>query len=170
MTEMPAVPRFLILIVEDAEEMEVGLSWIAPAYYAFKDVGAEIAIATPLGGPPILAGARGEGGDAVERFRADRQARDELADTLSVDQIVIEDFNGAFCFGMAGGIWSDGEYGLAPLVRAFLAAGKPVALVPGRHVLVTPEGAGNGLLILGESAQSPLRAAQALIRVVQQCG
>ena len=47
-----------------------------------------------------------------------------------------------------------------------LGSGKPVALVPGKHMLVTPEGAGNGLLILGDSEGSPFCAARALINVV----
>jgi putative intracellular protease/amidase len=169
MTEMPFIPRFVILIVEDeGERPDVGLPWIAPAYYAFIDMGVEVAIATPLGGPPILATLRAtpDESPAVERFKADRNARDELADTLSLDQIVVEDFDAAFCIGFSGRIWVDEDRAVAAFVRAFLSVGKPVALVPGRYSLVAPEGAGAGLLILGDSEASPLQAARALVHLV----
>jgi putative intracellular protease/amidase len=168
MTEMPFIPRFVILIVEDeGERPDVGLPWIAPAYYAFRDMGVEVTIATPLGGPPILTTMRATADESptVERFKADRNARDELADTLSLDQIVVEDFDAAFCIGFSGRIWAEGGEVYA-FVRAFLSAGKPVALVPGKYALVTPDGAGAGLLILGDSEASPLHAARALVYLV----
>lgn len=172
MTEVSAF-RFLILIVEGEDEEagnpEVDLARIATPYYAFKDFGADVAIATSFGGPPmVLDGMRTAvtSDEAVRRFKIDRSARDELADTLGLDQIVIDDFDGAFCIGLSGRIWTDNDHGVAGLVREFLGSGKPVALVPGKHMLVTPEGAGNGLLILGDSEGSPFCAARALINVV----
>lgn len=170
MTEMPFIPRFVILIVEDeGERPDVGLPWIAPAYYAFRDMGVEVAIATPLGGPPILATLRAMADEsfAVERFKADRNARDELADTLSLDQIIMEDFDAAFCIGFSGRIWGE-DGAVSAFVRAFLSAGKPVALVPGKYALVPPEGAGAGLLILGDSEASPFHAARALVHLVSE--
>lgn len=167
-----AAIRFLILIVEGEEEVgnaEVDLARIAPPYYAFKDFGSEVVMATPLGGSPlIMDGMRSaEVSDhAVRRLKSDRAARDELADTLALDQIVVEDFAAAFCIGLSGPIWTDDDRGAAGLVRAFLSAGKPVALIPGKHLLVAPEGAGNGLLILGDNGDSSHCAARALINVV----
>jgi len=164
--------RFLILIAEGGEgagNPEVDLARIAAPYYVFKDFGSEIVMATPSGGPPMLAdGVRSAdvSGDAVRRFKSDRDARDELADTLGLDQIVVEDFAAAFGIGFSGGIWRDDDNGVAALVRAFLSVGKPVALVPGKNLIVAPEGAGNGLLILGDNEDSPLCAARALINVV----
>jgi putative intracellular protease/amidase len=176
MNEEAAI-RFLIVIVEGENEgagnPEVDLARIATPYYAFKDFGSEVVIATDQGGPPMLAEATrcahasaDAAGDAVRRFRGDRNARDELADTLGLAQIVIEDFAAAFCVGLSGSIWSDDDQGVAALIRKFLDVGKPVALVPGKHLFVAPEGAGNGLLILGDNDCSPLCAARALINVV----
>jgi putative intracellular protease/amidase len=170
MNEAAAV-RFLILIVEDEEgavNPEVDLARIAIPYYAFKNFGSEVVMATLTGGPPLIAeGMRSAdmSDEAVRRFKGDRDARDELADTLALDQIVIEDFAAAFCIGLSGRIWTDANGGVAALVRAFLGVGKPVAMVPGKHLLVAPEGAGNGLLILGDNDDSPLCAARALINV-----
>lgn len=44
----------------------------------------------------------------------------------------------------------------------------PVAIMPGKHVDITPEGAGNGLLIIGESGQSLLCAAKALMQAAAE--
>ncbi|MDK1493785.1 transporter [Sinorhizobium sp. 7-81] len=171
MNEEAAI-RFLILIVEGeggAGNPEVDLARIATTYYAFKNVGSEVVMATPLGGPPLIVdGMRyaDMSDESVRRFKGDRDARDELADTLALDQIVVEDFAAAFCIGLSGRIWTDSADGVTALVRAFLGVGKPVALVPGKHLLVAPEGAGNGLLILGDNDDSPLCAARALINVV----
>ncbi|WP_105383064.1 type 1 glutamine amidotransferase family protein [Neorhizobium alkalisoli] len=171
-----AATRFLILIVEGEGEgeggagnPEVDLARIATPYYAFKKLGSEVVLATPLGGPPNLIEGMHSAGlsdTAVQRFRSDRIARDDLADTLGLDQIVVDDFAAAFCIGLSGKIWTDDNFGVAALVRDFLDVGKPVALVPGKHLLLAPEGAGNGLLILGDNDESPLCAARALINVV----
>lgn len=171
MNEEAAV-RFLLLIVEGedgAGNPEVNLARIAAPYYAFKNIGAEVVLATLLGGPPLIAeGIRSAAmhDDAVRRFKGDRDARDELADTLALEQIVVEDFAAVFCVGLSGRIWTDANDAIAVLVRAFLVVGKPVALIPGKHLVVAPEGAGNGLLILGDNDASPLCAARALINVV----
>jgi len=171
MNEEAAV-RFLILIVEGEEgagNPEVDLARIATPYYACKNIGAEVVLATRLGGSPFVAdGVRSMAmsDEAIRRFKGDRDARDELADTLALNQIVVDDFAAAFCVGLSGRIWTDADDGIVALVRAFLAVGKPVALVPGKHLSVAPEGAGNGLLILGDNDESPLCAARALIHVV----
>jgi putative intracellular protease/amidase len=167
-----AVVRFLILIVEGEEgagNSEVHLARIAIPYYAFRDFGSEVVLATLMGGPPLIADdmrSADMSNEAVRRFKGDRDARDELADTLAIHQIVVKDFAAAFCIGLAGRIWTDADDGITALVSAFLGFGKPVALVPGKHLLVAPEGAGNGLLILGDNDDSPLCAARALINVV----
>lgn len=170
MTEETAI-RFLMMIVDGeagAGNPEVDLARIAAPYYAFRDF-SEVVFATPSGGPPMLSDtirADDLSDEAVRRFKGDRSAREELADTLGFDQIVVEDFAAAFCIGFSGNIWNDGDNGVAALVRAFLGARKPVALVPGKHLLLAPAGAGNGLLILADSDESPLCAARVLINVV----
>ncbi|APG89188.1 transporter (plasmid) [Sinorhizobium americanum CCGM7] len=164
--------RFLILIVEGedgAANPEVDLARIATPYYAFKNFGSEVVMATLLGGPPLVVDGMRDAEmveESVRRFKGDRDAREELADTLALDQIVVDDFAAAFCIGLSGRIWTDANDGVAALVRTFLGTGRPVALVPGKHLLVAPEGAGNGLLILGDNDDSPLCAARALINVV----
>lgn len=163
--------RFLIILHTDGghkpEESEVRIARIAPAYYLFKEATADVVLATLSGGFADLTDDLRQTAHrepSTHRFLADRTARDDLADTLRLDQIIIEDFDAAFCIGFSGSLWS--ANGIAATIRAFLASGKPVSLIPGRHMDITPEGAAAGLLILGDSEASPLLAAHALLKVV----
>jgi hypothetical protein len=86
-----------------------------------------------------------------------------MTDTLSLDQIFLDDFAAAFCVGEPGRLWeADPGNPAGGTIRCFLAAGKPVAIVPGGFDLA-PHGAGEGLVITGRSARSPLLAARALL-------
>ncbi|MGG6898154.1 hypothetical protein [Rhizobium sp. BR 315] len=55
-------------------------------------------------------------------------AREELADTLMVDQVVIDDFDAAYCLGLIGAIWKQEDTEL--VLSQFLEAGKPVRSYP----------------------------------------
>jgi hypothetical protein len=172
---MTRANRFLILIAaqeSDATAEEIRLACLAAAYYIFRDQGAEVVLASPEGGAPAIAMSARDGPDdeLVRRFKSDRNARDDLADTLSLDQIAVEDFDAAFCIGFSGQIWDDESLGPAHLVQSFLRFGKPVGLVPGRHVDLAPEGAGSGLLVIGDSENAPLLTAQALLSLIDQMG
>ncbi|NRP74481.1 hypothetical protein ILFOPFJJ_05403 [Ensifer psoraleae] len=166
--------RFLIILaVEDSDgifDSGVRLPQVAPPYYLFKEVPAEVALATPFGGFPAFVGQTRHGSSNqepfVQRFLSDREARDDLADTLSLEQIVADDFDAAFCVGFSGSVWETHSRGPGPLIKTFLEDGKPVAIIPGQQLDIAPEGAGPGLLIIGDSDQSPVLAAHALVKVV----
>ncbi len=71
-------------------------------YYAFRDAGAEVVLASPSGGFPWMGPAaddRGVSSPGLDRFRADRPAREDLTDTLDLGQIYEEDFDAALCLG-----------------------------------------------------------------------
>jgi putative intracellular protease/amidase len=125
------------------------LEELAAPYYAFKDAGAEIVLASPKGGQPPLDPKSNEPANQTEmthRFEADSQATAQLASTVKLDLVSQADFDTVFYPGGHGPLWDLAEdKNSIALIEAFLAAGKPVALVchaPGvlRHVL-TPEGA-----------------------------
>ena len=160
--------RILFLMFPgDAEISLLRLGLLAPAYYLFKDLPADVVLASPLGGSPMAsAGEHETRGDDVRRFLGDRMAREELADTLMVDQLVIDDFDAAYCLGLVGAIWK--QAGTERVVSQFLDAGKPVAIIPGAVVDISPHGAANGVLIIGDNDASPLLAARALIELLQQ--
>ena len=93
-------------------------------------------------------------------------ARDALNDTLSFVQIDVLDFAAAFCVGAPNAIWRDADpCSSASIIASFLQHGKPVAVTPGIFDL-GPLGAGNGLLIIGESSDAPTLAAKALLAML----
>jgi putative intracellular protease/amidase len=124
------------------------LEELAAPYYAFKDAGAEIVLASPQGGQPPLDPKSNEPAsqtDDTRRFHADAQATAQLAATVRLDSVRQTDFDAVFYPGGHGPLWDLAEdKHSAALIESFLAAGKPVALVchaPGalRHVK-TPQG------------------------------
>jgi len=119
------------------------LEELAAPYYAFKDAGAEIVLASPKGGQPPLDPKSNEPAfqtDDTRRFEADAQATAQLAATVRLDSVSQADFDTVFYPGGHGPLWdlAEDKHSIA-LIESFVAAGKPVALVchaPGvlRHV------------------------------------
>lgn len=124
------------------------LEELAAPYYAFKDAGAEITLASPKGGNPPLDPKSNEPAFQTEqthRFEADSEAMAQLAATVRLDTISQSDYDTVFYPGGHGPLWdlAEDQHSIA-LIESFLAANKPVALVchaPGvlRHVK-TPAG------------------------------
>ncbi len=124
------------------------LEELAAPYYAFRDAGAEVVLASPKGGrPPVDPTSSGPDfqTDLTRRLGADAAATAQLAATLRLDSVTAADFDAVFYPGGHGPLWDLAEDGASvTLIQGFLAAGKPVALVchaPGvlRHV-TTPDG------------------------------
>jgi len=119
------------------------LEELAAPYYAFKDAGAEITLASPKGGNPPLDPKSNEPDFQTElthRFEADEEAKAQLASTVRLDSITASDFDTVFYPGGHGPLWdlAEDKHSVS-LIEAFIAADKPVALVchaPGvlRHV------------------------------------
>lgn len=119
------------------------LEELAAPYYAFLDAGAEIVLASPNGGQPPLDPKSNEPSFQTEltrRFEADAEANAKLAATVRLDSVTQADFDAVFYPGGHGPLWDLAEdVHSIQLIEAFLAAGKPAALVchaPGvlRHV------------------------------------
>jgi putative intracellular protease/amidase len=124
------------------------LEEFAAPYYAFKEAGADIVLASPKGGQPPLDPKSNEPNFQTElthRFEADAAAKAQLATTLRLDGVTSSDFDTVFYPGGHGPMWDLAEdKNSIKLLESFVAAGKPVALVchaPGvlRHVK-TPAG------------------------------
>jgi len=119
------------------------LEELAAPYYAFKEAGAQITLASPKGGQPPLDPKSNEPGfqtDATRRFEADAAATAQLAKTLRLDSVRQQDYDAVFYPGGHGPMWdlAEDRHSIA-LIESFVAADKPVALVchaPGalRHV------------------------------------
>jgi putative intracellular protease/amidase len=109
------------------------LEEFAAPFYALRDAGAQVTLASPAGGQPPLdpssnsADARTE---ATERFHQDAQAQQELANTRELDEVRAEEFDAVFYPGGHGPMWDmpDNTTSIA-LIQEFLRADKPVAAV-----------------------------------------
>jgi putative intracellular protease/amidase len=119
------------------------LEELAAPYYAFKDAGAEIVLASPKGGQPPLDPKSNEPGfqtDLTRRFEADDEANKLLAATVRLDSVSHAEFDTVFYPGGHGPLWDLAEDSHSiKLLESFISARKPVALVchaPGvlRHV------------------------------------
>ena len=119
------------------------LEELAAPYYALKDAGVEVVLASPKGGQPPLDPKSNEPSfrtDLTRRFEADAAANAQLANTLRLDSVAQAAFDAVFYPGGHGPLWDLAEdaYSIA-LIESFIEAGKPAALVchaPGvlRHV------------------------------------
>ncbi|ANK76581.1 dimethylallyltransferase (plasmid) [Ensifer adhaerens] len=124
------------------------LEELAAPYYVFRDAGAEITLASPKGGQPPLDPKSDEPmfeTDLTRRFKADREAKAQLAETVRLDSVNQGDFDTVFYPGGHGPMWDLAEDGNSiKLLEAFIAAGKTIALVchaPGvLHRLKNPDG------------------------------
>lgn len=124
------------------------LEELAAPYYAFKEAGATITLASPAGGQPPLDPKSNEPmfqTDLTRRFEADAEATAQLAATVRLDSVSQAGFDTVFYPGGHGPLWdlAEDRHSIA-LIEAFVAANKPVAFVchaPGvlRHVK-TPAG------------------------------
>jgi hypothetical protein len=199
--------RVVVFLISDDEQPvaagrpAIRLGTFLTAYYAFRDAQAEIVLASPAGGHPKFALAREDrrkSSDIMRRFREDRAARDELTDTLSLDQICTTDFDAALCIGTPGTIFHASAISHASAIphdsaiphastishastiphdsRATLAAGLiSELLTAGKPVAIIAGGlelqadaAGAGLLMTGDGAESSLMAAYALLGAIRR--
>jgi putative intracellular protease/amidase len=132
------------------------LEEFAAPYYALRDAGAQLTLASPKGGQPPLDPKSSDPSaqtDATRRFDADAVAKAELANTKRLADIDASDFDAVFYPGGHGPLWDLAEDPVSiALIEKTLAAGKPVAAVchaPGvlRHV----KGADGKPLVAGKS-------------------
>lgn len=124
------------------------LEELAAPNYVFRDAGAEITLASPKGGQPPLDPKSDEPmfeTDLTRRFKADRGAKAQLAETVRLDSVNQGDFDTVFYPGGHGPMWDLAEdENSIKLLEAFIAAGKTIALVchaPGvLHRVKNPDG------------------------------
>ena len=109
------------------------LEELAAPYYVFKDAGAVITLASPLGGQPPLDPKSDEPGAqtaATTRFKADPAAQAALAATVPLRDVSAKRFDALFYPGGHGPLWDLAENGYSiALIEAMLVSGKPIAAV-----------------------------------------
>lgn len=109
------------------------LEEFAAPYYAFKDAGVEITLASPLGGQPPLDPKSDDPSsqtEATRRFKGDPASQAVLASTLKLTDVAAGDFDAVFFPGGHGPLWDLAEDPVSiALIETMLRAGKPVAAV-----------------------------------------
>ena len=109
------------------------LEEFAAPYYVFKDAGADITLASPLGGQPPLDPKSDDPGaqtDATRRFRADAAAQALLASTVPLPRVNPQDHDAVFYPGGHGPLWDLAEDAQSiALIETMIRANKPVAAV-----------------------------------------
>ena len=109
------------------------LEELAAPYYALKDAGAEIVLASPQGGQPPL-DPKSDDPDAqtddTRRFKADPEAQAALASTVVLSSVKAEDFDAVFYPGGHGPLWDlANDADSIALIEAFAKADKPTGFV-----------------------------------------
>jgi putative intracellular protease/amidase len=109
------------------------LEEFAAPYYAFKDAGAQLTLASPKGGQPPLDPKSDEPDaqtEATERFRKDTAAQSALASTVLLSSVKASDYDAIFYPGGHGPLWdlAEDKHSIA-LIESFYTAGNPVATV-----------------------------------------
>lgn len=105
----------------------------AAPYYAFKQAGADITLASPLGGQaPTDPNSESEDAQtpATVKYYDDASAQSAVANTKVLAEINASDFDAVFYPGGHGPLWdlTENKHSIQ-LIEQFLAAEKPVAVV-----------------------------------------
>jgi len=111
----------------------IWLEEFAAPYYAFKDAGANVTLASPRGGQPPLdprSDAPNFHTEDTRRFRRDRAAAAELADTAKLSGVSADCYDAVFYVGGHGVMWDVAEDAASiALIETMFAANKPVSAV-----------------------------------------
>ena len=131
------------------------LEEFAAPYYALKDAGVALTLASPQGGQPPIDPKSDDPASQTEatvRFKADPATQALLASTLKLKDVSAADFDAVFYPGGHGPLWDLAEDATSiALIETMLKAGKPVASVchaPG--VLRHPKGADGQSVVKGK--------------------
>ncbi|WP_210543020.1 type 1 glutamine amidotransferase domain-containing protein [Rhodoferax sp. PAMC 29310] len=131
------------------------LEEFAAPYYALKDAGVALTLASPLGGQPPIDPKSDDPASQTEatiRFKADAPAQALLASTLKLNDVSAADFDAVFYPGGHGPLWDLAEDATSiALIETMLKAGKPVAAVcHAPAVLRHPKGADGKSVVNGK--------------------
>lgn len=118
---------------DTGEKTGFWLEELAAPYYAMKDAGVSLTLASPKGGQPPLDPKSAQEGfqtEATRRFEADAAAKADLAATVELAKVDPEQFDAIFYPGGHGPLWDlVSDAASIRLIESFWAAQKPVAAV-----------------------------------------
>lgn len=109
------------------------LEEFAAPYYVFKDAGAEITLASPKGGQPPLdpsSDTDDSQTEATKRFKGDKDAQKELANTVQLSTVSANGFDAVFYPGGHGPLWDLAEdRDSIKLIKTFADMDRPIGAV-----------------------------------------
>ncbi|AZO82172.1 MULTISPECIES: hypothetical protein [unclassified Bosea (in: a-proteobacteria)] len=164
-------PQRVVLIIGSADGSETAeRSVFVEVYFGLRDKGIEVVIASAQGGHAWTSRPTRneiETLPLLDRFWSDQTARDDVSNTLRLDEIFVQDFDGGFCIGIPGALWqTDTNTPAATLIAQFMNAAKAVVILTDQ-IDIAPDGAGHGLLILGGRDWPPEAAVLALLAAIR---
>jgi len=132
------------------------LEEFAAPYYVFKDAGAQVTLASPKGGQPPLdptSDADDAQTEATKRFKGDKAAQIDLANTAALSTVTADGFDAVFYPGGHGPLWDLAEDAHSiKLIETFAAANRPIAAVcHAPAVFKHPRGADGKPLVSGKT-------------------
>lgn len=118
---------------ESGEPTGFWLEEFATPYYAFRDAGAKVTLASPQGGQPPLdpkSDAPEHQTEATRRFQGDAEAQAELAQTRVLSELSADDYDAVFYPGGHGPLWdlTEDRHSIG-LIENMIASGRHVAAV-----------------------------------------
>ncbi len=109
------------------------LEEFAAPYYVFNDAGAEITIASPLGGhPPIDPNSDAEYAQTEDtnRFKTDESAKAQLASSLKLSDIDADNYDAVFYPGGHGPLWDlTNDQDNKNIIESFASNDRPIGAV-----------------------------------------
>ena len=146
------------------------LEEFAAPYYAFRDAGVAITLASPKGGQPPLDPKSDEPANQThdtDRFRKDTDAQAALGSTLKLSTLQAADYDAVFYVGGHGPLWDLAEDADSiALIETMYAAGKPVAAVcHGPGVLRHPRRADGQPLVAGKKVTGFTNSEEAAVQL-----
>ena len=146
------------------------LEEFAAPYYAFRDAGVAITLASPKGGQPPLDPKSDEPANQThdtDRFRTDTDAQATLGSTLKLSTLQAADYDAVFYVGGHGPLWDLAEDADSiALIETMYAADKPVAAVcHGPGVLRHPRRADGQPLVAGKKVTGFTNSEEAAVQL-----
>ena len=132
------------------------LEEFAAPYYVFKDAGAQVTLASPKGGQPPLDPSSDTDDaqtEATKRFKGDKAAQSELANTVVLSTVSADGFDAIFYPGGHGPLWDLAEDAdSTKLVETFAASDRSIgAVCHAPAVFKHPKGADGKPLVSGKT-------------------
>jgi hypothetical protein len=165
--------RILVILNANDDGQASGASehpGLIDIYYLFIDAGIEVVLAAPGGGSADGAASAGHEdsttASTLQRFRADRRARDVMNDLIDLGTVCAEDFNAAIWLNspnLHNSAVANAHAGV--LVGQLLGAAKPVAVIGASSAYSSVDSA-DGLLMIGSSNEAPKMAANSLLGAI----